>query len=111
MNRNNNIKRAGVANFLQRVGISHINAVSVAHVTTNLQKAMIYHTLRKRHFTHRDAMGVIIGLTARQQSELQAIIMSEQNSRVRNAYFNARKMGVTHNKAMNAALIKALGFR
>jgi len=109
MNRSNNIKRAGVANFLQRCGISHINAVNVSHVTTSLEKAMIYHVLRKKHFTHRDAMIVITGLTGRQQSELQSIIMRENNSRVRNAYFNARKMGVTHNKAMNAAIFKKMG--
>jgi hypothetical protein len=105
---NNNLKSTGVANFLVRCGISNINAVSVAHVTTNLQKAMIYQTLRKRHFTHRNAMGVINGLTARQQSELETIIMKSNKSSVRNAYFNARKMGATHNKAMNSALFKAL---
>ena len=53
-------------------------------------------------------MGVINGLTARQQSELETIIMKSNKSSVRNAYFNARKMGATHNKAMNSALFKAL---
>lgn len=109
MNLSNNIKRAGVANFLMRVGISHINAISVAHATTNLEKAIVYHLLRKRHFSHRDAVIFITSLTPRQMSELQSIILKDPNSGVRNAYFNARKTGKTHNKAMNAAMIKKLG--
>lgn len=48
-------------------------------------------------------------MTARQMSEFKSIILKEPNSGVRNAYFNARKNGKTHNKAMNAAMIKKLG--
>jgi len=106
---NNNIKRAGVANFLLRSGISHINAIGVAHVTTNLEKAMIYQTLRKRHFTHRAAIIIITTLTPRQQSELQTLIFREPNASIRNAYFNARKRGVNHPTAMNTAMFKKLG--
>jgi len=98
-----------VFSFLTSLGTSHINAISVAHVTTNLEKAMVYHMLRKRHFTHRDAMDFIQRLTPQNYSELKSIILKENNSRVRNSYFNARKRGLTHNKAMNAALMTKLG--
>jgi len=41
-------------------------------------------------------------------SEFKSIILKENNSRVRNSYFNARKRGLNHNKAMNVALITKL---
>lgn len=85
-----------------------MNAISVAHATTNLENAIIYHILRQKHFSHRDALIFITTMTSRQMSEFKSIILKENNSRVRNSYFNARKRGLNHNKAMNVALITKL---
>lgn len=101
---NNNTKRAFVFDFLRQVGISVLNAHSVAHVTTNLTKATVYHVLRKRNFSHKKAIDFILTMTPRQESEITRLIMQNSNSRVRNAYFNSRKRGLNHDRAMNAAL-------
>lgn len=115
MLRRNN--RTHIFDFLVGLDIAPLNARSVAHETTDLSKAIIYYILRKRQFSHSMSLRFVLGLSPRQQNELEVLVLRGDNSargvraaspRAVNAYFNSIRRGYTHEAAMNRFMIAHL---
>lgn len=112
MLRRNN--RTHIFDFLVGLDIAPLNASGVAHETTDLSKAIIYYILRKRRFSHPMSLRFVLGLSPRQQNELEVLVLGGGNTargvsaaspRAVNIYFNSIRRGYTHEAAMGRFML------